>query len=291
MQEEILINSCDNKKWNMLVDKYMKFNIMNKLALISLIFLMINCSRYVYETSYTIRPENQKTSEIHWEELVKKKTSPKIALFGFHTYRVASKEASLLTKETYAEVDYQSDTYKFFKNGKYIDQIVTDKIISVDALDVKRFVIEYLRVTEASGKNEIEKILVPAKGKKDKFALRKIDADYIVMAIHLPYYHERTKAAINSVTGFFGIITLGLVPIYEESKAETFFIVFDKNLKYQNSFYYSRPYTIISALWMWPNEGFQTFFTQDEVPPVNAYKIHVEEFEREMLYQLTLKGK
>ncbi|MBM9548993.1 hypothetical protein JWG40_18340 [Leptospira sp. 201903074] len=262
-----------------------------KIYLVFLLLLMMNCSRYVYETSYTIRPENQKKVDEHWEELVTKKTAPKIALFGFHTYRVASKDSSLLTKETYAEVDYQSQTYKFFKNGKYIDQAITDKIIPVDASDVKRFVIEYLRVTEASGKSEIEKILVPAKGKKDKFALRKIDADYIVMAVHLPYYHERTKSAINAITGFFGIITLGLVPIYEESKAETFFIVFDKNLKYQNSFYYSRPYTIVSAIWMWPNEGLQTFFTQDEVPPANAYKIHVEEFEREMLYQLTLKVK
>ncbi|TGL21983.1 hypothetical protein EHQ42_04765 [Leptospira levettii] len=262
----------------------------SNLPFIAFVFLLFfNCSRYVYESSYTIRKDNVKIADDHWNELVSKKTNPKILLFGFHTYKISKSESTLLRNAQFAEVDYNTATYKFFKHGQYIDTQKADKTIPVKDIDLKRFVIEYLSKTEATGKVELEKILVPANGKKDKFLIKKFNVDYIVMAIHLPYYHERTKSGINAVTGFFGIITLGLIPIYEVSKAETFYVVFDKNLKYQNSFYYNRPYTIISALWMIPNEGFQTFFSQLEVPPENAYKIHVEEFERELLYQLTLR--
>lgn len=251
--------------------------------------LFVSCSRYTYETSFNIRTDDSRNSDDYINILKDKKQNPKLVLVGFHTYKITKKDRGFRQVETFAELDLQSNTSQFFKNAKYIDSIPSEKYVSVNQVDAKRFVVDYISKTGASGKDEVLKVLKQSPKNENEFVMKKTDADYYVTAIHMPYYHERDKSPINSITGFFGIITLGLIPIYEESVAETIFNVYDKNLKYYTSFLYKRNYTIKSALWMWPNEGFQTFFTQVETPPLNAYKIHVEEFERELLYQLTLK--
>lgn len=253
---------------------------------INFILFFISCSRFFYETTNIIRPEDPKFSSDYWDTLNINKKAPNLILIGFHTYKIGNKESSFIETETFAELDLNTDTYKYFKRGTYIDNIKSNSYVSINQKNASRFILDYLNQTGTEGKNEILKLLVPSPTNKNNYKMKKTNADYFVVAIHKPYYHERSKAAINSVTGFFGILTFGLIPIYEVSNAETLFNIYDKNLNYFSSFLYKREYTIISALWMWPNQGFQTFFTQDETPPQEAYKIHVEEFERELLFQL-----
>ncbi|TGL57128.1 hypothetical protein EHQ58_15180 [Leptospira ognonensis] len=247
-------------------------------------FLFFSCSRFTYESDFRLRPELSKTASDEWNELLAvSKKPPKILLFGFRGYKIAKTVSKLRSNEYYAELDYTNGSYPFFKHGVYVDEIKDASLVSVDKKNVENFILAYLKVTEADGKREIEKLIVPL---KDKYMIRKSNADYIIQALHTPYYHERTKDAINSITGFFGILTLGTIPIYEVSNAESTFAVYDSKLNYLSTFYYKRDYLIRSAWWLWPNEGFQTFFSQQETPPINAYKIHVEEFEREFLRHL-----
>ncbi len=248
---------------------------------------LLTCSRYQYETSFLLRSDTTVTAKEEWDQIIHDfKKPPRIILVGFRGYKIDRSTTGIRTNEYFAVINDESSSANFFQNAFPIDNFLNQKGIPVDQKNAERVILEYLNVTEVSGKSEIEKLLIPS---KKKFLLRETGADYILIGNHTPYYQERTKAAINSITGLFGILTFGIIPIYEESRAESAISVYDANLNYISTFYYNRPYTVRSALWLWPNEGFQTFFNQEITPPINAYKIHVDEFEREFLNQLLIE--
>jgi hypothetical protein len=213
----------------------------------------------------------------------------KIALVGFYPFYVSgsnsyhkrSTNGKSYNVTTYStSLDYTNSLKPLFKMGKDISEFpVTGIREDVKESVVSSFFWEYRSPVGDTSADEMNKLI-------DSKRLKKIDADYYVVAIFKPKMANNTLRGsfIGILTGFPFILTLGTLPLYAEYKSESTFFLYDKDLSKIQELKYENTYWALTSWW---TSGISTLVAlQGNVPP-SVYHPDIEQAQDELLPFLT----
>ncbi|MCB1180347.1 MAG: hypothetical protein KDK36_22395 [Leptospiraceae bacterium] len=233
-----------------------------RFLIIIILLNTIGCTRFFYKD---IREESP---ELYKENIT---PDPKIKVLGFYPFKVVDYQRGLRKNKIIAELDYDNslkEEFLYYDKENSISK--NPKKQKLDFEYATRFINGYLNFVGKSGIKEIETII---NLENKQFYLINKNYDYYILGIFGPDFKRRKIDDFKGTfTKIFCFLTLGIIPAIEEFDIEGSFYLFDKNLKLVSSMYYPQTYKTITSLWMWPNEGFYTFFNSHDVIPKGAYK-------------------
>lgn len=214
--------------------------------------------------------------------------SSKIALIGFHPFKVGSISSSrsgrTTTTTTTVVVDPENSLKSLLKVGKPAESFPV-KGIRYDLKEetVRAFMEDYISLVKKSGIDELAYLIDAQKidEKKSKLQFKNIDADYyLVGALLPPFQKTASDSGIGSV--FLHFISYGIFPVERYFRSESKFYLYDRNLKMLKKFEYDGVYSYYSAYWATQDADCTWLFCASKsTPPSKVFESDVKQAEVE----------
>lgn len=214
---------------------------------------------------------------------------PKIALIGFNPYFTTSTTVGK-TITTTAKPNHLRSMKSIFEIGKDIRTFPVNGIREdLEEKDIKSFAKTLINTGELGLAVESQK----TEDNQRKYKLKKIDCDFYLVAVFMPGFTNVKSGLTLSSYLFLGIpsvVTLGTIPFFTGNHTESFFFLYDRNLKLIRVFSYKNYYSTMEAWWTtnYPEEDTERFHTP-RAPTYITYKPDIEQAQDDIIRFLSSK--
>lgn len=181
-------------------------------------------------------------------------TDKRIALIGFFPQKTSS--AGYRERITY--LDFSKSKKEFFSTGKPIESFPAAGFTSkADSKKLEKVYTKYLSEVKATGKVEIEKVII-FDSKKKEYLLKDSQADYYVIgylgkAFSYTDYNNFVWAFLSQFTTLTSVFTLGTFPVIDVRKVNAKYALYDSEMNRIEEIDRGDSFVVIRAWWVSEN--------------------------------------